>query len=181
MLISALVSVLTFIAYIAFVLTKFKTIPTSLSETYYMFGESKLKYLFTAMMVICAFTIMPPMIEITRESVQFLAFFCPAAICFVGVAPNFKEEMEGKVHSTSACIAAGAGLLWTAFGTSFWWMILVSIILIGITIYLLGIYNVAKGLIKNCAITSLKSTRIWWLEMIAFLSVYSSLLLELIF
>ena len=165
MLISTIISILIFVAYITAIILKFKTVPESLSNTYYMLG--KWGPLFTLMMFACAFTILPPMLEITNTLYQFVAFFCPAAICFVGAAPNFKrDKMENKVHTISACISAGFGLLWVALLTKFWWLIPISMCVIGYLAY---------------KTKTIESSKTWWLEMIAFMSVYLALLLGVIF
>ena len=164
MLISTIISIVVFAVYVTAILAKFKTVPESLSNTYYMLG--KWGPLFTLMMFTCAFTILPPMLELTNPNFQFVAFFCPAAICFVGAAPNFKkDQMECKVHVVSAWISAIAGLLWVAFLTPYWWTIPIAIIVIGLL----------SSLTK-----SIKSAKTWWLEMVAFLSVYSTLLLSVL-
>ena len=161
MLISTIISIVVFVVYVTATLTKFKTVPESLSNTYYMLG--KWGPLFTLMMFACAFTILPPMLELTNPNFQFVAFFCPAAICFVGAAPNFKkDQMECKVHTISAYVSAIAGLLWVAFLTRYWWLIPISIVIIGLLAYLTK---------------TMQSTKTWWLEMVAFLAVYSALLI----
>lgn len=164
MLISTIISIIVFAVYITAILLKFKIVPESLSNTYYMLG--KWGPLFTLMMFACAFTILPPMLEVTNSLYQFVAFFCPAAICFVGAAPNFKKDkMEGKVHVISAYVSAIFGLLWVAFLTKFWWLILIAVVIVGLLAYFTK---------------TIKSSKTWWLEMVAFLSVYSALLIAVI-
>lgn len=163
-MLSTLISIFIFVVYITAILIKFKIVPESLSNTYYMLG--KWGPLFTLMMFACAFTILPPMLDVTNLNFQFVSFFCPAAICFVGAAPNFKKDkMEGRVHVISAYISAGFGLLWVAFLTKFWWLIPIAIVIVGLLAYLTK---------------TIKSSKTWWLEMIAFLSVYSALLIAVI-
>lgn len=164
MFICALLSLLILAGYLTAILLKYKVIPNSLSNTYYMLG--KWGFVFTLVMFVIAFLILPPMLEVTNIMFQFVAFFCPAAICFVGAAPNFKEEMEGKVHTIAALISAISGLLWVAFLTKFWWIILICIIICGILAY---------------RTKTIETSKVWWLEMIAFGSVYLALILMLIF
>ena len=85
---------------------------------------------------------------------------------FVGAAPNFKgTKLESTVHSTSAIIAAICAMLWCIFVVGSWGVILS--------------YFVMFLIIALCTKT-LKSAYIFWLEIIAFMSMFLSLIIYLI-
>lgn len=156
-----IISLLIFVVYLIFSLRYIGHVPASLSETFYLIGKAR--HCFTAMMFSIAVTLLPAMLNITPESRQFLAFLALSAICFVGAAPNFKDEFEGKVHKTSAVIAAVCGLLWVVFATDAWPMIILSVFCASMAAFR-----------TNTARTS----RVFWLEMIAFGSVYLSAIIQ---
>lgn len=134
-----------------------------------MYKEKKewLKYLFPAMMFSVAGLLMPVWLEATEDSyLQFLSFLTCAAIMFVGAAPNFKAtKLESAVHSTSAIMATICSMFWCIFvvGSS-------GVILSYFVIFLI---------IALCTKT-LKSAYIFWLEMVAFMSMFLSLIIYLI-
>ena len=155
-----------FILYVVISLCIFQKIPASLSNTYYMYKEKKewLKYLFSIIMVSVAGLLMPAWLEATEGSyLQFLSFLTCAAIMFVGTAPNFKgTKLESTVHSASAIIAAICAMFWCLFVVGSWGIIL------GYLILILGLSLITK---------TLKTSYTFWLEMVAFLSLYTSLLI----
>jgi hypothetical protein len=81
---------------------------------------------------------------------------------FVGAAPNFKNVgIENKVHTIAAIISAICALSWCLIIVhNSWIIILINLI---ITIVLASLSN------------SIKKSSTFWLEMIAFLSLYLSL------
>lgn len=159
-MILTIISLLIFVVYLFFAIKRYG-IPTSLSETYYLLGGEPFNRLkasiFTFMMWAISFTLLPAMLDITPEDRQFLIFLALGAICFVGTAPNFKETFEGKVHTTSAVFAAFFGLSWAlAMPHGF--------ICVGLS--LLAV------LVGALATATIKDSRTFWLEMVAFASVY---------
>lgn len=97
--------------------------PTSLSDTFYLYQSKKkgLGYIFTAMMWSMAGCLMPAWLSITdaiptwEHNFTFLAFFAAAAIMFVGSAPAFRNiGIENKVHMISAKACAVFAILWCA-------------------------------------------------------------------
>lgn len=128
-------------------------IPKTLSETHYIV---KYKFMFPLMMVIVAGLLLPSWLELSDGKgfgYTFLSFLTCAAIIFVGFSPNFKEEFEGKVHCTSAILAAITGILWSVL--SVWYAPLISAAVF--------IYPIIKYWEKS---------KVFFLEMFAFLSVY---------
>lgn len=137
-------------------------LPASLSETYYLYkGKWNKGWIFPATMYIVVALMMPSWISISEGSpYQFLAFFAPASIAFVATAPAFKSSsLENAVHSMSAIIAALCSLLWVILVTPYWWIILIWVGIIGITAILS----------KSC-----RTSMVYWLEQVAFLTTFTS-------
>lgn len=164
-----IISLLIFVLYLVYTIKRYGIQP-SLSETYYLLGKTpdgfnKLKAsIFTVMMWAISFTLLPAMLDITPDGFKFLMFLALASICFVGTAPNFKEEFEGKVHSVSAILAACFGILWA---------VLMPHGFLGLGLAMLGVLAGAK------VTGTMKGSRIFWLEMIAFATVYLTALFNL--
>ena len=161
---SIIVATCIYVAYNAVSLALFG-IPESLSNTYYLWKEKNGKgYLFCLMMYAVVAFMMPAWITMSEGSdFQFLAFLAPASIAFVGAAPRFKDtELENKVHSISAVIAAACSLAWVALVTPYWWMILIWLGLIALASILTSSY-------KTCLV--------YWLEQVAFGATFTSAIL----
>lgn len=140
-------------------------IPKSLSMTFYLLQEKKkwLRIWFPIMMISMAFLLMPAWLEISVGSpFQFLAFLAPAGIMFTGAAPAFKSsELENTVHMTSAIFAAITALLWVGLVANLWLVIAIWFAIIAI------LAIVTK---------TIKSSYIYWLETVAFLSTFTAIL-----
>lgn len=167
-LIITIVSFLIFIIYLISTICVFKTVPKSLSETYYMYQNKKkgLEWLFPFLILIMVATLMPSWIELSEGSNwQFLSFLCPASLLFVGAAPAFRScDIESKVHTYAATLSAIFGLLWIILFISYGiWIILGSVLVI---------------LVLSLSTKTLKSSFTFWIEMIAFLAVYISLIIN---
>jgi hypothetical protein len=159
--ISIIVATAIYVAYNAISLALFG-IPESLSNTYYLWKERSNKgWLFPLMMYAVVALMMPAWITMSEGSnFQFLAFLAPSAIAFVGTAPAFKsDDLENKVHSISAVIAAACSLAWVAVITPYWWMILIWF----------GLIALASILTSSC-----KPCLVYWLEMVAFGATFTS-------
>jgi hypothetical protein len=159
--ISIIAATAIYIAYNAVSLAIFG-VPESLSNTYYLWKEKNGKgWLFPLMMYAVVALMMPAWITMSEGSdFQFLAFLAPSAIAFVATAPAFKsDDLENKVHSISAVIAAACSLAWVALVTPYWWVILIWFGLI------------ALGSILT---SSYKSCLVYWLEQVAFGATFTS-------
>lgn len=139
--------------------------PVSLSNTYYLFKERKMwqKYLFPSMMICVACLLMPAWLEISKESdFQFCAFLTAAGIMFTGMAPAFKDDdLTSKVHTISAILSAIFAILWIIIVAKLWWFIVTWLILI---------------LLIAILTKTLKKGLTYWLETIAFMSTFTSIL-----
>lgn len=158
--ISIIVATAIYVAYNAVSLAIFG-VPESLSNTYYLYKEKWNKgWLFCLMMYLVVAFMMPAWLTMSEGSnFQFLAFIAPASIMFVGTAPRFKDsDLENKVHSISAIVAALCSLLWVGLVTPYWWVILIWIGLI-------------SGLL---ATTKTYRCLVFWLEQVAFGATFTS-------
>lgn len=159
--ISIIVATAIYVAYNAVSLAIFE-VPESLSNTYYLYKEKWNKgWLFCLMMFAVVALMMPAWISLSEGSnFQFLAFLAPASIMFVGSAPRFKDsQLESRVHTISAIIAAVCSLLWVALVTPYWWVMLIWL-----------------GFIVLASIftSSYKTCLVYWLEQVAFGSTFTA-------
>lgn len=139
-------------------------VPKSLSMTYYLFKERSnvLKCLFPAMMTMLTILLMPCWIQMSEGSpFQFTAFLSAAGILFVGSAPAFLDSsLENMVHQVSAYLCAAFAMLWIILVTPYWYVILI----------VLGIVSAVAIVTKTW-----KTSYIYWLEMVAFVSTFISI------
>ena len=159
--ISIIVATAIYVAYNAFSLAIFG-VPESLSNTYYLYKEKWNKgWLFCLMMYLVVALMMPAWITLSEGSnFQFLAFLAPASIAFVGTAPRFKDgDLENKVHTVSAIIAAACSLLWVALVTPYWYVILIWF----------GYISLASIFTSSSQIAY-----VYWLETVAFGSTFTA-------
>lgn len=159
--ISIIVATAIYVAYNAVSLALFG-IPESLSNTYYLWKEKNGKgWPFCLMMYLVVALMMPAWISLSEGSnFQFLAFLAPASIAFVGTAPRFKDsQLESRVHTVSAIIAAICSLLWVALVTPYWWVVLIWLGFIALAAILTSSY-------KTCLV--------YWLEQVAFGSTFTA-------
>lgn len=141
-------------------------VPKSLSMTYYLFKERKnaLKVLFPAMIAMLCILLIPCWLEISEGSnFQFLSFLAPAALMFVGFTPAFNDaDMYKTIHNIAAYTCAVFALLWIILVTPYWYVILI----------VLGVMAAISIVTKTW-----KTCYIYWLEMVAFISLFISIIL----
>lgn len=111
-------AVIIILFYLAVTITKFREIPPSISETYYMWKEIGKEWVFTCVMWVTGLSILIYWVSIaTNYRCQFLSFFSVAGMCFVGGACMFKETLTKETHYFSAFIwAIGATLFFIVNG-----------------------------------------------------------------
>ncbi len=156
-----IISLLIILSYIITMCYKVKGIPNSISETYYIL-EHKLWFRFS--IISTAILLMICLINIVSESIQFLAFLSGAGMMFVGVVPNFKEDLEGKVHQSGAflCLISSQLLIGICKPILLYiWILFLMYVIIFILIN--------NGKIKD---KFLKSKPLFWIEIISLLNVY---------
>jgi hypothetical protein len=89
--------------YNLFIWIKYKTIPTSLSETSYMLEDKR--HLFTLYCIVSAFLILPCLLSTVPETLTMLPFFMCSGLMFSGASPLFKQGLDKRVHYTASIIA----------------------------------------------------------------------------
>lgn len=170
-----IIGMVLFTIYNVCIVSKFG-IPVSLSDSFYLLNGVKkgLGFIFTAMMVSIAFCLMPGWLEITETITSWsknftaLPFLAAAGIAFVGAAPAFrKNEVEKLVHGISAYLTAAFSILWICIVCYE-----VALIVLPISVFVI----VALGLSTK----TLKSSKIYWLEMLAFLATFATILIEVL-
>lgn len=162
--ISIIIATVVYVAYNVISVAIFG-LPESLSNTYYLYEKkSGIGWLFCLAMYLVVMLMMPAWIGMSENNNwQFLAFLAPASIMFVGTAPRFKDgDLENKVHTISAIIAAACSLAWVALVTPYWWVMLIWL-----------------GFIALAAIltSSYKTAYVYWLEQVAFGSTFTAAIL----
>jgi hypothetical protein len=146
-------SLIILLGYLIYVVAKFG-IPKSISETFYLLGKQG--WMFQVTLFSVAFLVVPTLIDRSSENTQFLAFLACAGLAFVGAAPLFKMELEGKVHYVSAAICCVGLVLWQVFNAC--WII-----------PLLCFLAVLIPMVKD-------KKYMWWLEIATIVSTYASLI-----
>lgn len=158
-------AILIFVAYNIVALALFG-VPKSLSMTYYLFKgkQNSLKCLFPIMIVLICMLLIPAWIELSEGSdFQFLSFLAPAALMFVGFTPAFNDaDMYKTIHNVAAYSCALFAMLW---------IILVAClgIIIPIVLVVIAIIAIITKTWKTCYV--------YWLEMVAFISLFISIIL----
>lgn len=156
---------ISFILYVVYNLLtiSFFGIPSSLSNTFYLYKEYKCQWLFSATLIAMVTLLMPSWINLMEGSpFQFLAFLVPMSILFVAIAPNFKNNgLDQRVHFIATIIAAVLALIVSIFVFKAW----VTLIVVTLIILLLSI-----------ATKTLKKGLLYWIETIIFLSTFISLI-----
>ena len=113
-------------------------------------------------MVLVSFAMLVMVAGLEKTSgnpLQFLVFLATAAICFVGVAPQFKESLTHSVHYGGAVVGMLCGALMVLFTLH----MVASFILMLLTVTAIGWFNA--------------NNRLYWLELIVFYTSVLSLLL----
>ena len=133
-------------------------IPSSLSESFYNLGGRNGKgYLFYLMLVITVLLLIAPLVEAAGG----FGFATAAALAFVGAAAAFKDDKITKIVHISSAALSGLFSLITLFKMKE--LILVVPVIIGIL--LLAFFT-----------KTIKSSRIFWIEMVAFYSIFVGLI-----
>lgn len=152
MFVLVLISFLIFVSYILSICLINKKIPIHLSESFFIL---KNKFIFTLFMFTIMILTLIPLLELIPKY-QFLSFLTCGCIGFIGAAPNFFDDLEGKIHKISAIIAMIASQILVIICNP---LILLSWIII------LIVYK------------HIKQTLLFWIEIISFINIYILLFL----
>ena len=122
----------------------------SLSATYY---KVKKPYLFQIALGLTGFLMMIYLLDITAGKwYQFLSFFATSALIFVAFAPDYKQMLEGKVHTVNARVSAGSSVLLLIL-MGYWYVPILPL--------LASVFIIRKW-----------GNKTYWLEMVCFSSIY---------
>ena len=143
-------------------------IPTTLSESYYFIYK---KYLFTLVMWLSGFLLLPPIMEMTGGDTQIIPFLSIIGIMIVGAAPKYKEQ-ERTLHIVGATMAGFFSQLWIIL-YSYPWTLLTWAILI---IWAIGILIESKLVEWSEELD--KRKWFFWAEMLAFINLYLNIIFK---
>lgn len=145
-------------------------IPTTLSESYYFIYK---KYLFTLVLWLSGFLLLPPIMEMTGGDTQIIPFLSIVGIMIVGAAPKYKEQ-ERTLHIIGATMAGFFSQLWIIL-YAYPWTLLTWAILI---IWAIGILIESK-LVKWSEELD-KRKWFFWAEMLAFINLYLNIIFKVL-
>ena len=129
-----------------------KQIPESISQTVFLLPR-KGQWVFTVVMVMVAFLLMPVLFEKVSDSTRFIAFFMSAGILGVGVAPLMLKE-KNTIHYVFAAVSGIASQLLVALNQPL--LLLTCFGYVGYTL-------LAKDVSKN----------LFWVEVLCMLNVFA--------
>lgn len=128
-MILVLISLAFLTLYLVYAISVIKSVPWSISDTYYQLEKrGKKKWLFQLAMIVPAMLLLPAWLECSDENIQFLAFLACGGLMFVGAAPCFKLELDGKVHYAATAICGTSAVLWTCF-SGMWHIPLIAMLI----------------------------------------------------
>lgn len=155
-------------AYTTAVCIKQKGVPYSISATFY---KLKHPYWFMATMWLTAGLLMYPVLETSKADTEGWAFAACAGMFLVGVAPNFKDRTEGKIHTAGAIMCIVGSQLWVAFNA--WYMLVVWLAYLGYTALF-----VVKEKEAGFWYKFYQSKPMFWIEITAIISVYITIMIK---
>lgn len=162
-----ILSALIIAAYTVAVCIKCKGIPYSISETYYKISH---KFWFGVTMVLTACLLMPSILEVTPYSYQFTAFLACAGMIATGVAPNFREGIEKKIHTSGAVLCLVFSQVWVLLTCP--WLLLVWA---GYLVY--TVVMMIKNWTGYFTGTFLGTKPMFWVEITALVATYVTLII----
>lgn len=108
------------------------SVPNMVSDTFYQLGKHG--WLFTLVILAVAFMMLMCLIDL-EKGIQCLAFIGCAGLAFVGVAPNYSDKDEYRVHKAGA-ITAAIGCIGWCLSVSPWITVIITVL------YLLYLGNI---------------------------------------
>lgn len=117
--------------------------------------------------IVAAFLLCPPLLQLGVGSVwQFLGFLVPVYLIVVALTPDWETSRTQRiVHSLFALLCATGGILWLVLIVNAWKL------LAGVLVFILTL-----ALLTG----TMKSSVVFWGEMILFISVYLVVLLAIL-
>lgn len=119
--------------------------------------------LWSIVTIVAALLLMPVLLELGENNpLQFLGFFVPVYLICVALTPNYQvDKTEKKLHPIFAFSCAAAAFAWILLIIKTWPVLLGAVLFV-----------TATALLS----LTLKSSKVFWLEMIMFTGMYLSLL-----
>ena len=145
-------SITTIALYVGAMVYTGRKIPESISQTVFLLPR-KGQWVFTIVMWMVGFMLMPVLMENVSEQTQFIAFLMIGGVCFVGAAPLVLKE-KNTIHYVCAAVAGIASQLLVALNHPL--LLLSWFLYIGYTL-------VAKDVSKN----------LFWVEVSCMLTVFA--------
>lgn len=167
MTVFTIISALLIAVYTAAVCIKTGGVPYSISETYYKISH---KAWFCVTMVLTACLLMPAILEVTPDSYQFTAFLACAGMVMTGIAPNFREGIDQKIHTAGAILCLVSSQVWV--GLTCPWMLLVWVGYLAYTVVMM--YKNWTGYFTG---TFLGTKPMFWVEITVLAITYVTLLI----
>jgi hypothetical protein len=149
--ISYSIMLVVFVAYVLFIWLKYG-VQKSISDSYYILPKN-INFLFT---LFCWGFAFPAVIIGVGLTNNFLMFLAGGGICFVGAAAAFKQELTKTVHMIGAYSGVAFGQLSIFFDFH---------------LYYVNIIFIVSVLIIQLLPSKLVQNKIWWQEILAFLSI----------
>ena len=150
---SLVIAAMTVIAlYVGAMIYTGRRIPESISQTVFLLPRRG-QWVFTIVMWLVGFLLMPVLMEKVSEQTQFIAFFMIAGILFVGAAPLVLKE-KNTVHYVSAAVSGIASQLLVALNQPL--LLLTWFLYIGYTL-------VAEDVSRN----------LFWVEVLCMLNIFA--------
>lgn len=167
MLYLVLISLGIYIIYNIASICKYQDLPECLSATHYIWHPN---WIFPIVMIAISGLLLPVWLELLEGSnFQFLAFITCASIIFIGFTPDYKnDKLECKIHSICTYIACLTSIAAISIVMGYLDILLTYIIVTFITSLVIDGFK------------TLKEIWLYLIELVLFLTVYSSILIELI-
>lgn len=129
--ISILLCLVFMLVYNTTIITKYKRVPGSLSETSYIIssGGGPKKYLFTLYSILTGITLLPPLFIVTPDGFEVIPFLLCVGFLFSGFSPTYKSGLERPVHYISAYISFISFILYSILCMGWIWLVGYGIIL----------------------------------------------------
>lgn len=136
--------------------TFYKGVPDSISDSYYLLGEGKpISSLFTIFCWVVGGFLLPYWIDYSSTDFDLLPFIACSSLIFVGSAPLFKSYQK-RIHLVSAIVCLISAYLWAI---------------------LYGSHVIASfGVFASFFVNIVSKKKVFWIEVIAFMMIYSSLI-----
>lgn len=114
------------IIYLVISIYRMGSIPTSISETGYLW-KGKINW-FSVFCVVLAISMFPSWALLTPELYQFLCFLGCVGLITCGVTPLFKFKFQGTLHCIGCCIAILCWIIWMIL-LGYWFTLILDIVI----------------------------------------------------